>query len=198
LRVFGQPERLTTCDCERSMEPNMSQALYLMNDTDLLGPTGLLDRKDGRLAELSRKAADLGKAAEREKSGSRGDQKKPKNSADQIKQAEQRIKQLKDEGKEDEAANLQRKLAGIRQESNEAEEKVKAEAEPEKPKAPQAAALNADELVREMYLRTLSRFPTDEEMSKNREYLASSKDTIAGVRDVLWALLNTKEFIVNH
>jgi hypothetical protein len=29
-------------------------------------------------------------------------------------------------------------------------------------------------------------------------YMAAENDVKAGLRDVLWALLNTKEFIVNH
>ena len=30
------------------------------------------------------------------------------------------------------------------------------------------------------------------------EAIAAASDPVNGLRDVLWALLNTKEFIVNH
>jgi len=42
------------------------------------------------------------------------------------------------------------------------------------------------------------RQPRDDELAICRERLASTDDSIAGLRDVLWALLNSKEFILNH
>jgi hypothetical protein len=195
LRVFGQPERATACDCERSTEPSLSQSLYLMNDSDLFT---LMDRKDGRLAELGRQVSDASKPAGGDKQNEKGERRNRKQFADRIQQAERQIKQLKEEGKTDEAAKLERRLADVRQELKAVEEKSGREPEPVKPTPSAAASLNTDELVREMYLRTLSRFPNDAEMSKTREYLSGAKDPMSGVRDVLWALLNTKEFIVNH
>jgi hypothetical protein len=35
LGVFGRPERLITCECERSNEPSMSQVLHLTNGNTL-------------------------------------------------------------------------------------------------------------------------------------------------------------------
>lgn len=35
LETFGRPERLTTCDCERSDEPSMVQVLHLMNGSTI-------------------------------------------------------------------------------------------------------------------------------------------------------------------
>jgi hypothetical protein len=66
--------------------------------------------------------------------------------------------------------------------------------------ARESKAQNTDtaELVRQAYLRSLSRYPTDDELSRSVQYIAESSDTITGLRGVLWALLNTKEFIVNH
>lgn len=195
LRVFGQPERATACDCERSTEPSLSQSLFLMNDSDLFT---LMDRKDGRLAEIGRQVADASKPAGDEKQNANGGQRTRKQFADRIQQAERQIKQLKEEGKTDEAAKIERRLADVRQELKAAQEKSDRETEAAKPTPPAAASLNTDELVREMYVRTLSRHPNDAEMSKTREYLTEAKDPVSGVRDVLWALLNTKEFIVNH
>ena len=53
-------------------------------------------------------------------------------------------------------------------------------------------------VVKQAFLRTLSRFPSDQELARCRKEIQQASDTTAGVRDVLWALLNTKEFIVNH
>ncbi|MFP6766139.1 MAG: hypothetical protein VB858_21075, partial [Planctomycetaceae bacterium] len=54
------------------------------------------------------------------------------------------------------------------------------------------------QVVRETYLRTLSREPVETEIQKALAYIQASDNQLHGVRDVLWALLNTKEFIVNH
>jgi hypothetical protein len=55
-----------------------------------------------------------------------------------------------------------------------------------------------DDLIRQAYLRTLGRLPTEEQMTIAQEYLATTKDLATGLRDLLWTLVNTKEFIVNR
>jgi len=55
-----------------------------------------------------------------------------------------------------------------------------------------------DEVIRQAYLRTLSRLPTEQEQAIARKHLAETADLAAGLRNLMWALLNTKEFIVNH
>ena len=55
-----------------------------------------------------------------------------------------------------------------------------------------------DALIRQAYLRTLSRLPEEAELARCRQHLAAAKDRAAGLRDLLWALLNTQEFITNH
>ena len=66
--------------------------------------------------------------------------------------------------------------------------------------APATAAVpsNPAEIVREAYLRTLSRLPNEREAGIAGTYFSESGDTGKGLRDLLWALLNTKEFITNH
>jgi len=53
-------------------------------------------------------------------------------------------------------------------------------------------------IVRRAYLRTLSRPPSDGESARAMAYVAESASVREGARDLLWALLNTKEFLVNH
>lgn len=55
-----------------------------------------------------------------------------------------------------------------------------------------------DELIRSAYLRTLSREPTPREQIRAYEHLQSTETRIEGLRDLLWALLNTQEFLTNH
>jgi hypothetical protein len=50
----------------------------------------------------------------------------------------------------------------------------------------------------ELYLRCLSRPPTDEESKAIGEQLAGNADRQAALEDVFWALLNSREFIFNH
>ena len=58
--------------------------------------------------------------------------------------------------------------------------------------------LNVQQVVEEAYLRTLSRFPTEEELDRCKQHIQEDEDLVKGVTGVLWALVNTKEFIVNH
>jgi hypothetical protein len=57
---------------------------------------------------------------------------------------------------------------------------------------------DAPELVRQAYLRVLSRLPDAREAGLAVEHLQQSGDILAGMRDLMWALLNTKEFSVNR
>lgn len=55
-----------------------------------------------------------------------------------------------------------------------------------------------DQLINEAYLRTLSRSPEDHELKTAMAHLKSSSSKIEGLREVLWALINTQEFLTNH
>jgi hypothetical protein len=59
-------------------------------------------------------------------------------------------------------------------------------------------ALPPEQLVTAAWLRTLSRPPTAQERTRALEHLAAAGSTTDGLRDVLWALLNTKEFVLIH
>jgi hypothetical protein len=58
--------------------------------------------------------------------------------------------------------------------------------------------LSDQELVEELFLAALSRFPTDEERSSAMEHLKETKDRQEATTDLMWALINTREFILNH
>jgi len=112
FRVFGRPVRASVCECERSSEPSISQALHLMSSDEIAGK--IRDRK-GRARRLANSATPLGTAVE------------------------------------------------------------------------------------ELFLATLSRLPTEEERTLIRETFGEGEvDRRAYLEDVLWMLLNSKEFIYNH
>ena len=111
MKIFGRPDREKTCDCERSNEPSVAQALYLVNDQDVLAK---LDDRKGRLFGL--------------------------------------IKTIKDDRA----------------------------------------------LIDELYLTALSRHPTSDETAKHLRHIQAAASREAGLKDVLWSLLNVREFLFNH
>lgn len=56
----------------------------------------------------------------------------------------------------------------------------------------------AEELVKEAYLRSLSRPPQEDELLRAKSFVLEASSPNAGLQGLLWALINTKEFIVNH
>lgn len=112
FRIFGRPVRATVCECERSNEPSIVQALHLLNSPEVH-------------AKLSHRHG------------------------------------------------LARKLA--------------------------ATPKSNDELVDEVYLTTLNRFPTAEEKAlMAAAFESAGPNRHQAIEDVLWAVLNTKEFLYNH
>ena len=53
-------------------------------------------------------------------------------------------------------------------------------------------------LIVELYLVAFSRVPTAGERAAATEHLAESADRGAAIRDLVWAVLNTQEFIFQH
>ncbi len=54
------------------------------------------------------------------------------------------------------------------------------------------------EVVEELFLATLCRIPTDKEKGWALTHVSAKSDRQAGFTDVVWALINTREFILNH
>ena len=61
-----------------------------------------------------------------------------------------------------------------------------------------AAGLSHQEIVEELYLRTVSRYPNPSEQRRVEVVVSRSPDSRKGFEDLLWALLNSKEFLYNH
>ena len=55
-----------------------------------------------------------------------------------------------------------------------------------------------DELIQQAYQRTVGRSPTESEITLGREHLRSGENTVEALRDLMWVLLNTQEFLTNH
>ncbi|MFO0822694.1 MAG: DUF1549 and DUF1553 domain-containing protein [Gemmataceae bacterium] len=61
-----------------------------------------------------------------------------------------------------------------------------------------ASKLTNEELAEELFLATLSRLPTPEQKVAAASAIETAKSRITGITDVMWALVNTREFILNH
>lgn len=232
LRVFGKPDRATSCDCERSNDPNLLQSIFLHNDRDV---QALMNRGGSWLAETSQKyrVAFQTEAAPNPKSNGKGKDKtatKPAKAAaksaganpEDVKQrlasdldrVQKRLQKAIKAGQKEEVAKLEDRLgilknplaklgdkpAGKRKPGADGKPPVDAKPGPAvaKQAVPPPSAPPKDQLVREAYLRTLSRLPTAQELARAKQHLVQSPNVVAGLSDLLWALLNTKEFIVNH
>ena len=111
FKVFGRPQRVSVCECERGNEPSISQALHLMNSPESVRR---IRHRDGVCAQLAA--------------------------------------------------------------SND---------EPQK-------------IIERLYLRTLSRFPAPRETQLMLQAFEQSRTRRQAVEDIMWALLNTREFVFNH
>jgi hypothetical protein len=110
--IFGRPVRASVCECERSNEPSISQALHLLNAPEIAAK---ITHRNGRATQLA------------------------------------------------------------------------------------MSAKSPEEIIQELYLATLSRFPTPEEQALMLEAFAGpGADRQSASEDILWALLNAKEFVFNH
>ena len=61
-----------------------------------------------------------------------------------------------------------------------------------------AANRPPEAIVEELYLAALSRLPDEEERATAKEAIERSPSAKAGLEDLFWALLNSKEFLYKH
>ncbi|MFN0196685.1 MAG: DUF1549 domain-containing protein, partial [Planctomycetaceae bacterium] len=112
FRIFGRPVRASVCECERSNEPSISQALHLLNSPEI---TEKIHARKGKARVLA------------------------------------------------------------------------------------DSSLTPTEIVDEVYLMTISRYPSDEERQLFLAvYDAPGSDRRTATEDLLWAVMNAKEFLYNH
>ncbi len=195
LVVFGKPERATNCDCERSNEPSLLQCVFTQNDGQMMSA---LERSSGWLKELESTWKAANKLQVASKSEAReGKDKNEKARVDRknlIEMIEKRIERYKEKGNTAEVEQLQAKLKELK--GNKDEPKV-ADTAPAVPANPMQN-IDQDALIREAYLRTLSRHPQPQEIARAKQHFAEATSPTGAIRDLMWALVNTKEFIVNH
>jgi hypothetical protein len=60
------------------------------------------------------------------------------------------------------------------------------------------AGSSDEEIIETIFLAALSRMPTEQEQTKLIEYVSGNGNRTGALGDVLWAVLNTNEFMLNH
>ena len=209
LEVFGQSERASNCDCDRSNDPSLLQSIYLRNDVDMykrlsdkdgwvnqacktLGVAGPNGNPDAKQQAIQRNLAEGRRQFLERLSRFQNQRLNPR-----------REKKFRD-GLKRSHQNLVRRMQAHGYDVPNFSELLK---DPTvwKPiesdatsKSIAVAATSLDGLIEEAYLRTLSRFPEPEETEIGTTYVNKSKTPAAGLESLLWALVNTKEFIISH
>jgi hypothetical protein len=56
----------------------------------------------------------------------------------------------------------------------------------------------AEERITELYIRCLSRKPTQDELARIVPALGQNPNAAQALEDFYWALLNSREFLFNH
>jgi hypothetical protein len=190
LGIFGKPARQTNCDCERTTDPTLLQTIYTRNDPtflsrlDVANKNAWLDDLRKSLTPPTEKSIEairqgIQRATEKLAALQVDPEKPDAEDSEAMEKYERQLQQRADQVKE----------AKVR-----IEQMQKELAEVTKPRAP----FDPDTAIRQVFLRTVSRPPTEPEFTQAKADFTAAKSPIEGLRDLLWAMLNTREFMVNH
>lgn len=206
LEVFGQSIRETNCDCDRSDSPSLLQSIYLRNDTDIHKK---LSDKNGWVAQACQAMGvpgPKGALDPREQAIKRRLEASRKQIVNRVRQ----FKKLPEARKAKMETSLKRDFARATKKIEQTGYHVPAldeliadpaiwdSLEPNQEVSNGKPKVTLNDLVEEAYLRTLSRYPDAEESEIAVEFIEDSESPASGVQSLLWALVNTKEFIITH
>jgi hypothetical protein len=198
LTIFGRSIRESNCDCDRSEEPSLLQTIFLRNDGQVLS---MLDSRDGWLAQVANENGVRFQAKAPTQDDRAEQQRQERLRATfqaRLKDQQDALKKLKQkEGTEKQVQRLQAQIDNMRKKWK-AMQNGDGQPDEDSPAGKNPARFDVTKAVQDAYLRTLSRLPTATEAADSQAFIDQSKTPLDGLRDVMWALLNTKEFIVNH
>jgi hypothetical protein len=189
LQIFGKSLRESNCDCDRSMEPSLLQTIYLHNDNDTLASI----ERSGWIAEVLK--VSQSKPAEKNP----GSESPAAKSSPDLATVEAKLQKASAAGDKDRIAKLEKRLANLRRkEGNRPKPETEVVVDDELNEKSVRQSFDREAVIRQAYLRTLGRPPGTGEIERAMLFIEESSSPAAGLRGLLWALLNTKEFIVNH
>ena len=195
LGVFGQSIRETSCDCDRSDDASLLQSVYLRNDSEI---HSRLASRRGWVGEVCKELGVKGPASGPEV-GNDAQQRQRRNLEAQLRQRTKQLKTLQDQQRPGQVkalrANIQRlrkRLDALGGGSGDSAESASV-APAKEPQTEQFA-----KVVEAAYLRTLSRYPQPNEREVALAFIQESPSAAEGIEGLMWSLINTKEFILNH
>ncbi len=184
--IFGRSIRDTNCECDRSTEASLLQTVFLQNDDEVLKMIG----------DKGRWVDQVVKRGEPEKDAKEAEKILKQRQARKL--AEKTVAQLKERLAKAEKNDLKpARVEAMKKEIAKREQDV-AQVVVDEPKPSAAVPFDAKAVIQQAYLRSLSRYPTNSEGERAAKYFEETGDPARGMKDLLWALINTKEFIVNH
>lgn len=213
LTVFGRSIRESNCDCDKSSDPSLLQTVFIRNDADVL--KAMNDEhswlaqvaKENNLPAPSKNAPNPSAPKMDEKKDVRTEEdldrdvrkfKRQLESLSAKEGSEKAVKRIKSD-----LALAEKRLKAITASKQTAknEPAIPAAVYADGPLAKSEHGLSHEDEVKileEVYLRTLSRKPTQSELERSQNAIAIAENPTNGISDVLWALINSKEFILNH
>ena len=175
LNVFGRSTRESSCDCDRSEMPNLLQTIYLQNDADVIRLIGR--RNDGWLSQV---AQQLGVSQNKEI---------PAKVRTQFERLEVSIERSRRNDSKEQLKRLTAKRRAMVERYGDPDASTKVAVKGE---------VDLRKIIEDAYLRTLSRIPQESELNRAMQYIDEGDDKVESFRGLVWALINTKEFVVNH
>lgn len=206
LSVFGRSIRESNCDCDRSSEPSLLQTVFLANDSAV--QQWLSDSKTSWVAQVADryewKKPKLSQADENRQNQLR---KTLDRFAKQVQEADKRIVEAEQRGNpkfvratKKRKADLVKRAQAVAKKNGLAFEagakSLDAAASPAEHS--EMSAEQAEWIAEQAYLRTLSRKPDMQELSRVVAFLRADDNPSSAVEGLMWSLINTKEFILNH
>ncbi|HAW32907.1 MAG TPA: hypothetical protein DCY03_33155, partial [Planctomycetaceae bacterium] len=178
-----------------SVDPSLLQTMYIKNDNDVY--SAINRTNSSWLFQVGQQLGAVQKPnAQKEQMSDRLEKLQ-----EQAKVAKQRVAELR---KQDDKKKLQqaqkrfKELNGnIRKVRQMASKTGNSPAKLQSFEGP-ISAEKSEEIITNTYLRSLSRYPTEDEIASARKYLGDSENKIDGLYDLIWAVINTKEFMLNH
>jgi hypothetical protein len=225
LSVFGRSIRESNCDCDRTSDPSLLQTVFIRNDADVL--RAMTDPKSSWLAQVA-KEHDWALPNNAEKGIDKAAKPLPATMKDvnvdkdqvladeldkKVRIFRTQLQKLKDgqapdvkirDAKSRLVLNEKRladQLALIAKKAEAKASDENLEAAVDSKTETNIATLASDEmssLIEEAYLRTLSRKPSSMEAQRSQQAIAQAESPMHGFSDLLWVLINSKEFILNH
>ena len=166
MSVFGKSTRESNCDCDRSSEPSLLQTVFLQNDREVLG---LVDANRGTwldgVARALKPASSDDAALER----------KINSLESQLKSAEKQLERAEKAKSEQQIAKAQSRIAQMEKQLDELNASIAKAAE----KASESSDEKVNDFITDAYLRTLSRYPTQNELTRSVAYVHDANDPVA-------------------